>query len=130
MTIFSRYRQQSIAFVLLLVMVRLLSGCFLFPPVNPPNQTDSFTPTLEWVKSTFGPLMDVSPVGNIVSIGDRTRSDGRIFIGIQTFSPEGQQLDYSEDAGLSKEVVANFTGIYNRNIVSHVSTNNSPNYIT
>ncbi|MBL7991327.1 MAG: hypothetical protein JNN25_07805 [Candidatus Kapabacteria bacterium] len=130
MTIFSRYRHRWIVFVLLLVMVRLLSGCFLFPPVNPPDKTDSFAPTLEWVSPTFGAVMDVFPVGNIVSIGDRTRSDGRIFIGIQTFSPEGQQLDYSEDAGLSKEVVANFTGIYNRNIVSHVSTNNSPNYIT
>jgi hypothetical protein len=131
MTIFSRYRHRSIAFVLLIVMVRLLSGCFLFPsPVNPPNQIDSLTPTLEWVTPTFGAVMDVSPVGNIVSIGDRTRSTGRIFIGIQTFSPDGQQLRYGEDAGLSKDVVANYKDIYNYNIVSSVPDNNSQNYIT
>ncbi len=118
------------SFALVALLAVMLSSCFLFPsPVKPPDQTDSFSPTLVWVQPTFGPLMDVSPDGNIVSIGDRTDNSG-IFVGIQTFSPDGQQLDYSEGAGLSKDVVANFTGIYNRNVVSHLSVNNSQNYIT
>lgn len=123
MTIFSRYLHRSIAFVVLLVMVRLLSGCYLFP--TGPDGQPWFAPTLEWVQPTFGPLMDVSPVGNIVSIGDRTWNNGHIFIGIQTFSPDGKQLDYSEGAGLSKDVVANYTDIYKRNVVSHLSVNNT-----
>jgi hypothetical protein len=74
--------------------------------------------------------MDVSPVGNIVSIGERRRDDGQIFTGIQTFSPEGVSLSYSETTGLSKEVVANYSSVYQSgySISTHVPTDNSKNY--
>lgn len=103
-----------------------LNGCFLFPPITPTNKPDSTNkpqpPTqLLWVKSSRGNIMDVSPVGNIVTIGDYDdlvrNAVGTV---IQTFSPEGVLLQTGATSGFAKDVVANRSDVGSYNYITQV----------
>jgi hypothetical protein len=99
-----------------------LQSCFLFPPTPPPQGTDSTITTPKppeysfsrwWVISTRGAIMDVSPVGNIVSVGDTTLSNNP-YATIQVFSPDAALLHRSELPGLGHDVVAAYSETVNQ----------------
>lgn len=111
--------------------IALLHSCFLVPmnPGTTPDGYPPFSPTVEWVKPVIGPAMDVSPVGNIVSIGDITNTTTyRISTVIQTYNPTGMLIRTSFSAGLSKEVLAPFSEIYDDCVSSNVPDDDSKNY--
>ena len=110
-------RLLSVLAIVLLVVV--IEGCFLFPVG--PDATTSFSPTLAWVQSTRGVVMDVYQDGDVLSIGD-ILVNSVYKISLDRYTPEGKLLYSSPTSeGLIREVIVSQQGAI---LIDHPTSGN------
>jgi hypothetical protein len=83
-----------------------------------------------WVSPATGPSCDISPVGNIVSAGyNITQSTNTITTTIEILSPDGKTLSQRERSGVLKEVVANYSSIYQFSVSTNLPVQNTNDFV-